>query len=188
MRVARFLAATGCFILLSVTLAARPAAAQGGEGPSNVFPPGFLSDVTGPFVGHAPQLPPFVTLPPNMSAAGIYTPLPVWMAQTDIGATGTLLQDVVGFNAAMDKLLPFSGCCTNVNWKAYNNSIKAAKRLRQALSLAVAEQQKILASNPSPAQVEAVQKRLRAIEDTTASLERASQILVFLATSLDKAR
>ncbi len=46
----------------------------------------------------------------------------------------------------------------------------------------------MLTSNPTPEQVDAAQKRLKALEDTTLALEKAAEVLTALSNALDKAR
>lgn len=176
-----------------------PAPTQAQEG----YPPPYyhhstnLSDVTGPFLGNTTvQVPGSATTVPR--AVSVWVSLPDLLSQSLAAQTGlttgqntnnsaTLVSSAISFNKSMDKLLPFCGCA-NPRWRNYNHTVKSAEKLRKALANAVTEQRRILTSNPTPEQVDVAQKRLKALEDTTFALEKATEVLKALSDALDKAR
>jgi len=170
-------------VLLPLTVACLPAAAQENYAPPN------LSDSTGPFLGNAPAgtTPSQAAIPPDLLAIGASIPLPVLMTQIDAPTSAALVGDVIDFNSAFDKLVPFCGC-GNVNWRVYNDAVKASKQLRRSLTTAVASEKGTLQTNATPQQQEAMQKRVKVIEDITSALERATKLLTILKKSFDKAR
>ncbi len=197
MNINRFFTLTSGVLLVGL-LFSSPALAQGGEGGS--YSDSNLSDVTGPFLGN-------VTVPVPFGTSSVPRAVSVWIALPDLltqslvsqpvntnqntgqstSATVALVNSALNFNHSMDKLMPFCGCA-NPRWRTYNHTIKAADQLRVSLGNAVAEQRQMLTANPTPAQVDAAQKRLKALEDTTSALEKATEVLTALSQALDKAR
>jgi hypothetical protein len=173
--------------LLFICCIAAPVMAQRGS-PTN------LSDVTGPFLGNTTVQAPYGTggisrfgstwvMLPGLMAPGTGAVSP----STDSAASSALLNSAIEFNGAMDKLLPFCGC-SNPRWRQFNHTVKTAAHLRHALTDAITEQKKILAAQPTPEQLATAQNRLKALEDTTSSLEKATEVLTALSNALDKAR
>lgn len=164
---------------------------------SNSGRPNNLSDVAGPFLGNTTVHVPFGTgMVPR--AISVWVPLPDLVTQSIITPTGAsagqntsvgavLVDSAIDFNQSMDKLLPFCGCA-NPRWRSYNHTVKSAGRLRVALINAVTEQRQILVANPTPEQVDAAHKRLKALEETTLALEKATDVLSALSNALSKAR
>ena len=99
----------------------------------------------------------------------------------------SLLSDAIQFNTAMDKLMPCAGCA-DVNWKAFNQAIKAVKQLRLSLAAEVANQRAVLAGHPSPEQLSNTVKIIQVLERTTSALEGAAKALKYLGNAFDTQR
>ena len=197
MNINRFFAMTSSALVLTSLLFSSPTLAQGNGEPPPYGISHNLSDVTGPFLGNTTvQVPSGATSAPR--TVSVWVALPDLLTQSlasqsglntgpNKNTSGALVNAAISFNNSMDKLLPFCGCA-NPRWRSYNHTVKAAGQLRQALAGAVTEQRQILMSNPTPEQLDAAQKRLKALEDTTMALEKATEVLTALSNALDKAR
>jgi hypothetical protein len=173
-----------------------PAQAQETRGANTAM----LSDVSGPFGGNPPILPPD-TIPntDHQSPSRFDNPVRDIFVQQFPGGTplttvpGTdsgpdvVLSGCIALANSLDKLMPFSGC-GNVNWKVYNRALKDTKELRRALAQSVQEQRRLLAANPSPEAKALIVKRLALIERTTDALQATTTTLVYLGGAMDKAR
>lgn len=190
-----FLATIGTLGLCLLGFAA-PVHAQEGYPPPTYHHSANLSDITGPFLGNVTvQVPGSATTVPR--AISVWVTLPDLLTQSpnqqsnlmgqNTNTSATLVSAALAFNQSIDKLMPFCGCA-NPRWRNYNRTVKTAGQLRQALANAVTEQRQMLTSNPTPEQVSAAQKRLKALEDTTFALEKATEVLKALSDALDKAR
>ena len=172
-------------LLLFVGFALSPANAQreggGGQVSEGIFTGG---DVSVSAMIPTKPLPATVVIPPDLKTVGVTIPLPILMMHSEGRVNEDLLSDVVEFDAVMDKLLPFCGCGNMVDWRVYNNAVSAAKKLRRSLSAAVAEEKKTFSPNASQPQIEAVLKRLNAVDEITTALEKATQLLTLLTKSL----
>ena len=168
-------------LLLLVASASLPAGAQQYEGRVPVMPS--VGALPSNLIPSAPA-PSSVPIPPELRTIGMNIPLPVLVTQAEGRANENLLGDVIEFNAVMDELLPFCGCNNVVNWPAYNDAVKAAKQLRASLKTAVAGEKKSFSRDATPQQIQAVLKRLDAIDQITAALEKATALLTLLGKSL----
>ena len=177
---------------------AAPVQAQDGYPPPTYHYGSNLSDVTGPFLGN-----PTVQVP--NSATTVPRAVSVWVTMPDLLMESRALQSniktgqntskyplvsaALAFNQSIDKLLPFCGCASP-RWRSYNHTVKSRWKncVPPLKANAVTEQRQILTSNPTPEQVDVAQKRLKALEDTTSALEKATEVLTALSNALDKAR
>jgi len=174
------------WLLLSIVLAPVTASAQyqGGEG--RVPPPMSSGGILPSNLIPTTPSPASVPIPPDLKVIGINIPLPTLMTQGEGKGNEDLISDVIEFNSALDDLLPYCGCNNVVNWPAYNDAVKAAKQLRRSLKAAVATEKKSFPANASQQQIEAVLKRLNAVDEITSALEKATSLLTLLSKSLQE--
>ncbi len=182
---AAFIVLASCFCPLGGVPSAFAQETNGGRGGGPSGRPQSNSDTSSAIP--VPQAFPGVFSPQHGAAI---TGLPVVPLNTLVFTnlkSPVLLSDAVQFNTAMDKLMPCAGCA-DVNWRAFNQAIKAIKQLRLSLAAEVSNQRAVLAGHPSPEQLANTVKIIQVLERTTSALEGAAKAMQYLGKAFDTQR